>query len=84
MTAYLIALALAGLVAIAVGGILLSAEIIRFIRGPKCQCEQSDFPTIAFRSAARPDGLAMDHADTSPCEYARLEEPDSDSVSAAT
>ncbi len=47
----------------------MSAEIIRFIRGPKPDRELSDFPTIAFRSAARPDDLAMDHVDTAPCEY---------------
>ncbi len=47
----------------------MSAEIIRFIRGPKRHRELSDFPTIAFRSAARADDLAMDHADTAPCEY---------------
>jgi hypothetical protein len=47
----------------------VSAEIIRFIRGPKRAREHSDFPTIAFRSAARPDDLAMDHVDTAPCEY---------------
>jgi len=52
-----------------VGGIVVSAEIIRFIRGPKPDRELSDFPTIAFRSAARPDDLAMDHVDTAPCEY---------------
>jgi hypothetical protein len=51
------------------GGIFLSAEIIQFIRGPKHRREQSDFPTIAFRSAPRPDDLTMDHADTAPCEY---------------
>jgi hypothetical protein len=47
----------------------MSAEIIRFIRGPKRDREHSDFPTIAFRSAARPDDLVMDHVDTAPCEY---------------
>jgi hypothetical protein len=60
-----------------VGGIVVSAEIIRFIRGPKRAREHSDFPTIAFRSAARPDDLAMDHADTAPCEYVRPDETDS-------
>jgi hypothetical protein len=67
-----------------VGGILLSAEIIRFIRGPKCQCEQSDFPTIAFRSAAKPDGLIVDHVDTPPYKHVQLEGLDSVSVSDAT
>jgi hypothetical protein len=49
----------------------VSVEIIQFIRGPKHDREQSDFPTIVFRSAARPNDLAMDHVDTSPCEYFR-------------
>lgn len=57
------------------GGIVVSAEIIRLIRGPKRAREPSDFPTIAFRSAARPDDLAMDHADTAPCEYVPPDEP---------
>jgi hypothetical protein len=56
-----------------VGGILLSAEIIQFIRCSKHNREQSDFPTIAFRSAARPDDLTMDHVDTAPSEYVRPE-----------
>jgi len=60
-----------------VGEILLSAEIIQFIRGPKHNREQSDFPTIAFRSAARPDDLTMDHVDTAPSEYVRPEGCDS-------
>ena len=30
---------------------------------------------IAFRSAARPDDLVMDHVDTSACERDRLESP---------
>jgi hypothetical protein len=51
------------------GGIFVSAEIIQFVRGPKHDRGQSDFPTIAFRSAARPDDLAMPHVDTSPSEY---------------
>jgi hypothetical protein len=56
-----------------VGGIIVSAEIIQFIRGPKRDREQSDFPTIAFRSAPRPDDLVMDHADAAPSEDARPE-----------
>jgi hypothetical protein len=52
-----------------VGGIFVSAEIIRFIRGPKHNRGQTDFPTIAFRSAVRPNDLTMDHSDTAPCEY---------------
>jgi hypothetical protein len=45
------------------GGIRMSAEIIQFIRRPKHDREQTDFPTIVFRSTA-PRDLAMDHADT--------------------
>ncbi len=55
----------------------MSAEIIQFIRGPKRHRGPSDFPTIAFRSAARPDDLAMDHADTAPSEYSRPEPAES-------
>lgn len=51
----------------------MSAEIIRFIRGPKHNRGQTDFPTIAFRSAAQRDDLTMDHVDTAPCEYVRPE-----------
>lgn len=51
----------------------MSAEIVQFIRGPKRNREHSDFPTIAFRSAARPDDLVMDHADTVPSEDVRPE-----------
>ncbi len=54
-----------------VGGVVVSAEIIQFIRGPKRNRERSDFPTIAFRSAARSEDLVMDHADTAPSEYVR-------------
>ncbi|MGZ5875064.1 MAG: hypothetical protein ACXWKP_23465 [Bradyrhizobium sp.] len=51
----------------------MSAEIIQFIRGPKRDREHSDFPTIAFRSAPRPDDLVMDHADAAPSEDVRPE-----------
>jgi hypothetical protein len=47
----------------------VSAEIIQFIRCPKHHRGPSDFPTIAFRSAARLDDLVMDHADLAPSEY---------------
>jgi hypothetical protein len=60
----------------------VSAEIIQFIRGPKHHRGPSDFPTIAFRSMARPDDLVMDHADTAPCEYVQPNEPDSTSAGA--
>ncbi len=47
----------------------MSADIIQFIpRSPRNR-GQTDFPTIAFRSTPRRDNLAMDHVDTSPCEY---------------
>jgi hypothetical protein len=52
-----------------VGGIFVSAEIIRFIRGPKHHRGPTDFPTIAFRSVVRRDDQTMDHSDTAPCEY---------------
>ena len=51
----------------------MSAEIIQFIRGPKRDREHSDFPTIAFRSAARADDLVMDHVDAAPSEDVRPE-----------
>ncbi|MGB8400512.1 hypothetical protein [Bradyrhizobium sp.] len=46
----------------------MSAEIIRFIPPPKHHREQTDFPTIAFRSVV-PDDRVTDHADTASCEY---------------
>jgi hypothetical protein len=47
----------------------MSAKIIQFIPRPNHNRDQTDFPEIAFRSAARPDDLAMDHVDTAPCEF---------------
>jgi hypothetical protein len=47
----------------------VSAEIIRFMRRPNRRRAPTDFPTIAFRSAAAPDDLSMDHVDTAPYEY---------------
>jgi hypothetical protein len=47
----------------------MSAEIIRFIRRPNHDREQTDFPTIAFRSAVRPDGLTVDHVDRASRKY---------------
>ena len=45
----------------------MSAEIIQFIPRPRRDREQTDFPTIAFRSAVLdPD---PDQADTSPSEF---------------
>lgn len=46
----------------------MSADIIQFIGRPKHDREQTDFPTIVFRSTV-PDNFATDHADTAPCEY---------------
>ena len=51
----------------------MSANIIRFIPRPKRGREPTDFPTIAFRSAVKPDDLVMDHVDTAPCEHASAE-----------
>jgi len=45
----------------------VSAEIIQFIPRPRHDNEQTDFPTIVFRSAVH--DLVMDHADAAPCEY---------------
>ncbi len=50
----------------------MSAEIIQFILCPKHNREQTDFPTIVFRSAV-PDDLIMDRLDMAPHEHA---EPD--------
>jgi hypothetical protein len=52
-----------------VGGIFVSAEIVQFIPRPNHNREPTEFPTIAFRSAAQPDDLTLDHVDTSPSEY---------------
>jgi hypothetical protein len=52
-----------------VGGICMSADIIQFIPRPQRNRGPTDFSTIAFRSAPRPDDLTMDHVDTAPCEY---------------
>ena len=46
----------------------MSAEIIQFIPRPNRDRGPTDVPSIAFRSAARPDDLTMDHVDTAPCE----------------
>lgn len=49
----------------------MSADIIQFIVCPRNDCEQTDFPTIAFRSVVR--DLTRDHVDTAPCEYVEPE-----------
>jgi hypothetical protein len=61
-----------------VGGIFMSAEIIRFIPRPNHR-RPTDFPTIAFRSAAQPRDLATEYVDTAPCELAWPDEADSGS-----
>jgi hypothetical protein len=60
------------------GVLRMSADIIQFIPRPKHHREPTDFPTIAFRSAA-PNERArdapvkhdpgLDHVDTAPCEH---------------
>jgi hypothetical protein len=55
----------------------MSADIIPFIARPPRKLDPRDFPTIAFRSAPRPDDLTMDHVDTALCEH--LWPPPSDS-----
>jgi hypothetical protein len=50
----------------------MSGEIIRLIPRPRHDHEQSDFPTIAFRSSAWPDDLAMDRPDSAGCECKRV------------
>ena len=67
MTAYLISLALAGLVAIR--GAVMSAEIIRFIPPPDRTRKPEDGSMMVFRSVAQPDDLTMDHVDNAPCEH---------------
>jgi hypothetical protein len=54
----------------------MSAEIIRFIPRPNHR-GPTDFPSIAFRSEARPKDLATEHVDTAPCELAWPDEADS-------
>ncbi|MBR1190424.1 hypothetical protein JQ634_31735 [Bradyrhizobium sp. AUGA SZCCT0240] len=45
----------------------MSAVIIQFIPRPRHDHEQTDFPTIAFRSAVHEP--AADPTDLTPCEY---------------
>ncbi len=49
----------------------MNADIIQFIPRPRTNHEQTDFPTIAFRSVV-PDPN-RDHVDTAPCEYVEPE-----------
>jgi hypothetical protein len=49
----------------------MSADVIQFIPRPRTDCEQTDFPTIAFRSTVH--DLSRDHVDTAPSEYVEPE-----------
>ena len=49
----------------------MSADVIRFIPRPGNDCEQTDFPTITFRSVVH--DFVRDHVDTAPCEYVEPE-----------
>jgi hypothetical protein len=51
----------------------MSVEIIRFIRSPNRECEQIDFPIIAFLSA-RPADVVIDKIDAPPEELPNLHE----------
>ncbi|MBR0756570.1 hypothetical protein JQ604_30700 [Bradyrhizobium jicamae] len=46
----------------------MSAETIQFISQPRRRRDDTDFPTIAFRSAL-PDDARPDPLDTAPSEY---------------
>ena len=50
----------------------MSADVIQFIPRPRIACEDTDFPTIAFRSVVQ-DPI-KNHDDTAPCEYVVQEE----------
>jgi hypothetical protein len=57
-----------------IGGILVSAEIIQFIPRPRRDDAQTDFPTIAFRSAAQDSAVdPVDAAADQPAEPERRE-----------
>lgn len=47
----------------------MSADIIQFMPRPKHKRAPAGFSRSAFHSTARRDDLAVDHIDTSPCEY---------------
>ena len=51
-----------------IGGIVVSAETIQFIARPKRDDTQTDFPTIAFRTAVQ--DRAVDPVGTSPDKHA--------------
>ncbi len=47
----------------------MSAKIIQFV--PRARDDHRSYESSqSFRSPPRADDLAMDHADTAPCEYA--------------
>ena len=73
MTAYLISLALAGLVASSSPKDCHERRSHRFVPRPGRDYEPTDFPTIAFSSLRIRDDPATDHADTAPSEYASPE-----------
>ena len=51
-----------------------SAGVVRFILPPPRHGRApTDFPTIAFRAAVRPEVFAETHADTAPCEIVPFE-----------
>ena len=47
----------------------MTAEIIPFMPQPKHNCAPAGVPRLAFHPTARLGDPAVDHADTSPCEY---------------
>jgi hypothetical protein len=51
-----------------------SADVVCFILPPPRHGRAlTDFPTIAFRAAVRPEAFAETHADTAPCEIVPFE-----------
>ena len=54
----------------------MKGEIIHFIRRPGCDCEPTDFPTIAFRAPIQPDDLPQDRVRAAPREHAQPEDDD--------
>jgi hypothetical protein len=54
------------------GGSIVSAEIVPFTHIASRNSERSNFSAL-FRSAERPDDLAMDHVDTAACDRAWFE-----------
>jgi hypothetical protein len=73
MTAYLISRAGRPYCDRGLGRSVMSGEIIRFIRKPGCDCEHTDFPTIAFRAPIQSDDPTMDRVEAEPCDHVRPE-----------